>query len=77
MTGYCDKFTMSPTVQDAGIAGAISFVIGIIVTAGVAQVFDTPWELVEVLLAVGIASLFSGFFSVYFTDDNSGQRRRL
>ena len=68
---------MSPTVQNAGIAGVISLVIGIVVTAGVAQVFDTPWELVEVLLAVGLASLFSGFFSVYFADGNSGQRRGL
>ena len=66
---------MSPTVQDAGIAGVISLVIGIVVTAGVAQLFDTPWDLAEVLLAVGLASLFSGFFSVYFADDNSGQRR--
>lgn len=64
---------MSPTVQDAGIAGVISLVIGIVVTAGVAQLFDTPWDLAEVLLAVGVASLSSGFFSVYFADDSSGQ----
>jgi len=61
---------MSPTVQDAGIAGVISLAIGVVVTAGVAQVFDTPWGLIEVLLAVGVASLFSGFFSVYFADES-------
>jgi len=64
---------MSSTVQGAGIAGVISLVIGIVVTAGVAQLFDTPWDLAEVLLAVGLASLFSGFFSVYFADDSSRQ----
>jgi len=53
---------MSPTIHDAGIVGVISLVIGIVMTTGVAQVFDTPWEFVEVLLTVGLASLFSGFY---------------
>lgn len=62
---------MALTLTDAGTAGVISLVIGIVVTAGVAQLFETPWELVEVLLAVGLASLFSGFFSVYFADSEA------
>jgi hypothetical protein len=33
-------------------------VIGIVVTAGIAQVFDTPWDIAEVSIAVRLASLF-------------------
>lgn len=56
------------TVQEAGVSGAISVIIGVVVTVFVAQVFETPWELIEVPLAVALASFFAGFFSLYFAD---------
>lgn len=55
-----------PSVQDSAISGVIALVIGAVMTAVVAQLIEPPWDLVGALMAVAVASFFSGFFGSYY-----------
>lgn len=53
-------------VQESALSGVIGLVIAVILTVVVAQLIEPPWTLAGAVVAVGIASFFSGFFSRYY-----------
>lgn len=56
-------------VEDSALSGVIGLVIAVVMTTLVAQVIDPPWDLMGAIVAVGIASFFSGFFGRYYAND--------
>jgi hypothetical protein len=57
-----------PSLEDSLISGVLALIIGVVFTALVAQAIEPPWSLVGSLIAVGVASFFSGFFGNYYAD---------
>lgn len=57
------------SVQDSLVGGVISLTIGVVVTAGIAQVIEPPWDLIAILMAIAFASFFAGFFGSYYAED--------
>jgi len=58
---------MAP-IQESVISGVVGLVVAVIMTVLVAQAITPPWDLVGALIAVGVASFFSGFFGRYFAN---------
>jgi formate-dependent nitrite reductase membrane component NrfD len=58
------------TVVDAAQSGVISVIIAVVITVLIAQVVRPPWRLEGILLAVAVASFFSGLCSRYFAPTN-------
>jgi hypothetical protein len=58
-------------LQDALISGVIGLVIAAVFTILVAQAIETPWDLGGALVAVAVASFFSGFFGRYYADETA------
>jgi uncharacterized protein YacL len=51
------------------LSGVIGLIIAVIFTVIVAQIIEPPWDLMGAIVAVGIASFFSGFFGRYYATD--------
>lgn len=51
--------------RDAVISGIVGLVIGLVITLLIAAFIPTPWNLGQVLLAVGAASFFAAGGSAY------------
>lgn len=60
------------SAQGSVVGGGIALVIGVVVTVAIAQVAATPWTVTQVLIAVGAASFFAGFFGSYYADEARG-----
>lgn len=58
-------------LQDALISGVIGLIIAAVFTILVAQAIETPWDLGGALVAVAVASFFSGFFGRYYADETA------
>lgn len=57
-------------MQDSFISGGIGLVIAVVFTVLVAQAIEPPWDLGGSLVAVAVASFFSGFFGRYYAEDS-------
>jgi hypothetical protein len=48
------------------VNGLVSLVISVGFTVGMADSDDGPWDLRDMVLAVGLSAFLSGFFTSYF-----------
>jgi hypothetical protein len=48
------------------VNGLVSLVISVGFTVGMADDGDGPWDLRDMVLAVGLSAFLSGFFTSYF-----------
>ena len=54
--------------REALLSGVSGLVIAVVFTMVVAQLIQPPWTLGGSLVAVGLASFFSGFFGRYYAE---------
>lgn len=63
---HTDRKPAMGTMKDHLANGIISLALSLVITAVTAKREDGPWSKKELLVAVGISSFLSGFFTSYY-----------